>query len=450
MRTFASARRSRRADSPSRRNPGRLACQPVHPMQQPMARVAMQAVQQLRRTGAHSVQPKLRISTPGDAYEREADRVADAVMRMRRPDLRPEPKPAPLAVDRMALPPGLGAVSRAGGGGGRRLPASVRSFFEPRFGHDFANVRVHADSNAAETTSGLHARAFTVGSDIYFGPGQYAPGTAAGDKLLAHELAHTIQQGRAAPGLAQGPWGGTAPIALSGAPPSIQRKESVVASTVTQDNPLERILRGETPGLTTPVVNGTTITDTTVLDTVLPSPVDYSIDQKAGTCTVGAPIDITSSAEVITATPPGKNGWTASMPFAALSKVLPIKNKDCSAKKGDVKVRMIAEIGNEAFAKLVRKSEGEHEAVIKEIHGKYLKPYHDFVNSKVGSNKDPKKCAEGLAKQFRDKEVDAINKYAKAYIDSTNKLDGPGGPHRSDASPSVVGKCDEILVTIRR
>ena len=74
------------------------------------------------------------------------------------------------------------------------LDAATRSFMETRFGHDFARVRVHADAPAAESARAVGALAYTVGRDIVFGAGQYAPRTPAGAWLLAHELAHATQQ----------------------------------------------------------------------------------------------------------------------------------------------------------------------------------------------------------------------------------------------------------------
>ena len=78
---------------------------------------------------------------------------------------------------------------------GQLLDAETRAFFEPRFGHDFGQVRIHADGRAGESAGAVNALAYAVGQDIVFGAGQYAPHTAAGRKLLAHELAHTLQQG---------------------------------------------------------------------------------------------------------------------------------------------------------------------------------------------------------------------------------------------------------------
>jgi hypothetical protein len=70
----------------------------------------------------------------------------------------------------------------------------ARSFFEPRFGRNFNQVRVHTDPHAAEVSRALNARAFTVGDDVFFGAGEYRPGNSGGRRLIAHELAHTVQQ----------------------------------------------------------------------------------------------------------------------------------------------------------------------------------------------------------------------------------------------------------------
>jgi hypothetical protein len=78
--------------------------------------------------------------------------------------------------------------------GGLPLDHATREFMEPRFGHDFSDVRVHGDDRASQSAEGLNARAYAVGRDIVFAPGQYAPGTSEGRQLLAHELTHVVQQ----------------------------------------------------------------------------------------------------------------------------------------------------------------------------------------------------------------------------------------------------------------
>jgi hypothetical protein len=83
---------------------------------------------------------------------------------------------------------------------GQSLDAASRELFESRFGQDFSGVRVHADPRAADSAAAVNALAYTVGNDIVFAAGQYSPGTGAGQELLAHELAHVVQDGARVPG----------------------------------------------------------------------------------------------------------------------------------------------------------------------------------------------------------------------------------------------------------
>ncbi|MCK4858061.1 MAG: DUF4157 domain-containing protein [candidate division Zixibacteria bacterium] len=211
-----------------------------------------QAVSRLMKSRA--LQAKLRIGQPGDVYEQEADRVADEVMRM--PELRVlrqveeeeeeeeelvQTKPIaeqimplvqrweeeeekiptkPLAeqitplVQRQVeeeeeeeilqtnqvsnhtpeVTTDLESRINSLKCGGQPLPETVRTFFEPRFGYDFSQVRMHTDTGAAKSARVLNARAYAVGRDIMFGSGQYAPETSGGRRLLAHELTHVVQQ----------------------------------------------------------------------------------------------------------------------------------------------------------------------------------------------------------------------------------------------------------------
>ena len=85
---------------------------------------------------------------------------------------------------------------------GQPLDAATRRFMETRFGHDFGGVRVHAGTRAGSSARAVEAAAYTVGSHVVFSPGQYAPASSQGRQLLAHELAHVVQQ-RAAPAVGQ-------------------------------------------------------------------------------------------------------------------------------------------------------------------------------------------------------------------------------------------------------
>ncbi|MCK5013335.1 MAG: DUF4157 domain-containing protein [Candidatus Omnitrophica bacterium] len=217
--------------------------------------IGNQAVQRLIKSG--TLQANLRIGQPGDKYEQEADRVADAVIRMPEPGVQQQVEPEeeetlqskplvnqitplvqvqrqeepeeeeetlqakPLAeeitpfIQRQVEPEEeeeeeLQAKATSGRisvvnsnleshiqsfkGGGQPLPENDRAFFEPRFGRNFSQVRVHTGKGAAETAKSINARAFTVGRNIAFGAGEYSQETTLGRKLLAHELMHVVQQ----------------------------------------------------------------------------------------------------------------------------------------------------------------------------------------------------------------------------------------------------------------
>ena len=215
----------------------------------------------------HTLQPKLKIGAANDPAEREADAVADKVMRMPAPEPSaagesplppsgngPDPPPAvpppsnpgpgsgpnpirrmcsecegeiqrqpideekdELEVQRMTAgeggevdeeeliqpkerpgaTPAMSAASESAIrrlGGGAPLAASERAFFEPRFGRDFSNIRIHSGAAADTSAKAINARAYTLGSDIAFAGGEYTAGSPSGRRLLAHELTHTIQQ----------------------------------------------------------------------------------------------------------------------------------------------------------------------------------------------------------------------------------------------------------------
>jgi hypothetical protein len=115
-----------------------------------------------------------------------------------------------------AAPPIVHEVLRSPG---QPLDPATLAFMEPRFGHDFSQVRVHADTKAAESAELVNALAYTVGRHVVLGEGQPAPATTAGRQLLAHELAHVVQQSR----------GGSAPGATSSAPHEQDARAAAIA-----------------------------------------------------------------------------------------------------------------------------------------------------------------------------------------------------------------------------
>ncbi len=97
--------------------------------------------------------------------------------------------------ERGAGEPGFEAsLHRARASGGEPLPEPVRTFMEERFGASFGNVRVHKDAQADSLARDVHARAFTIGRDLFFKQGQFQPSSEQGKRLIAHELTHVLQQ----------------------------------------------------------------------------------------------------------------------------------------------------------------------------------------------------------------------------------------------------------------
>jgi len=250
------ASQARTAEVSGQRNPATSNAQlptpaSVNPILQLQQTLGNQAVQRLLESRA--IQARLKVSRPDDIYEQEADRVAEQVIRMPEPALQrscagcgaggshcpqcddekeqlihrkadssnrsvsgeDEEEAIPCEVEPGVENPndiedGLirrksrSSVERNGGTiesvlnsaqGGQPLEPSLRSDMEQRIGADFSGVKIHTDSGAAQMNRRLDARAFTHGSDIYFGEGEYHPGSSSGRLLLAHELVHVVQQG---------------------------------------------------------------------------------------------------------------------------------------------------------------------------------------------------------------------------------------------------------------
>lgn len=213
---------------------------PASPLKELQRSIGNHAIQRLIRSPY--IQAKLNVSSPGDQFEQEADRVPETVMRMpadqvnpgatvskrtqisrlqrqcteceetvQRQEFEEEEEPVPTKLEEneeeKEMVQGKTAEGRGNQvhqgvqsridsfrGGGQPLPSTLRGYFEPRFGHDFGGVRIHTGAQAAEAAHSINALAFTVGRDVAFAAGQYSPETGAGKRLLAHELTHVIQQ----------------------------------------------------------------------------------------------------------------------------------------------------------------------------------------------------------------------------------------------------------------
>ncbi len=158
---------------------------------QDKAKYRNQSVAQTRhsypsRTVVHA---KLEMTGPGDYDELEADAVANDIVsggKIRR-------QISNGGGSGIAVSPQMERQIAQLQGGGHAMPDGLRHMMENGFGRDFSQVRLHTDSQAADMSSSISARAFTHGNDIYFNRGQYSPNTSEGQRLVAHELTHVAQ-----------------------------------------------------------------------------------------------------------------------------------------------------------------------------------------------------------------------------------------------------------------
>ena len=135
------------------------------------------------------IQAKLEVGNVADPLEREADRVAEQVTGMRQQMASAGTEAARPGRTKQAEAPAI--VQETLRSPGQPLDATTRAFMEPRFGYDFSRVRVHTEGEAARSAKAIGARAYTAGSDVVFAAGHSA---ASDTNLLAHELAHVVQQ----------------------------------------------------------------------------------------------------------------------------------------------------------------------------------------------------------------------------------------------------------------
>jgi hypothetical protein len=230
----------------------------LHPALHLQQLAGNQAMQQLLRSGL--IRAKLEVSHPNDPEEQEADVSADRVMRSHAGAGAVAASACTCSEEDACACSGgqkiarsaSGAASAAPHGFLRSLRASAgqplnhhaRAFFEPRIGRDFSHVRVHTDATAASSSRAINAHAFAAGSDIFFAPGRYAPGTDEGRRLLAHELVHVAQQNEAPERLCRQPDPAAPANATSPAPTAVPAAAS--SSIVYEGKPLSPVNVGMT------------------------------------------------------------------------------------------------------------------------------------------------------------------------------------------------------------
>jgi Domain of unknown function (DUF4157) len=478
-----------------------------------------------------NLQPKLIVGAVNDPLEDQADRVAGQVMRMPDPALadgrvnvgasdaqvqracakcdEDERKLQPKPIDDTAPSVGSGTtalVDEVLRSPGQSLDTGLRAFFEPRVRYDLGGVRVHTDNHAQAAADAVAARAFTVGRDIVFAAGQYAPQSAAGRYLLAHELTHVAQQG-AAPQVTPGAYSltlhsdggetrfGPPPMSITGvaeaAPegpgpaqpgaagsettmtgeksgaqaampdemttaPEVQRLPQddglLLQRTATFSNPtpqpqdpLVRLAHGLTPGLTTPTINGNKVaSDQDIVAAITPSQAKQTGSSGGNVTCEFTNSAINTSAEQIVASAAGPTGWTANVPPDQLG------NPAQCAKVQQVPTTMNAQPNNADFVKRVQTSENEHVAELHTLHDRHFVPYDQFITGLHGSGADLAACGQNLVGQLGGRPRQAALGFALGNAAQVQKLDGPGGTHSDDGIVNAAKDCSSATITLKQ
>lgn len=440
------------------------------------------------------IQTKLSVNKPGDRWEQEAERISEAVISESSLDLAVSPPVRHLAMRHIGLPgqdtrvPSL--VNETIRSNGAPLDLHTRSFMEKRFGHDFNQVRIHNDSAAAKSAREVSALAYTVGHNIVFGAGQYTPGSTAGKKLLAHELTHVIQQSQPNSPVAPAAYslrlilpggerliGPPKPITLKngaigsfveatprpedGTPPQLQRMVAVKnyyegTSPIIQrtasftnpapvaEDPLARLAAGDSPGLTTPTINGQVMgTQQDILAQIMPTQVSQTGSSGGQiSCQVDPGFTINTSANMIVASNAGPTGWTGNISPAALG------NPPACAGRPQIPATMTALPNNADFVARVRRSEQEHADALQELHNRHFVPYDRFVTGLTGTGPDLNAAGQDLINQLGNQPLQATLGFVLGNQAQVNRLDGPGGTHHDTAMPTFAPGCASVAITV--
>jgi hypothetical protein len=448
--------------------------------------------QRLAAQRGSQLQTELAISRPGDRYEREADHVAEQVMRIPEPrqqrleipEARQEGVPVqiqsparvtPTLVQRQAnleeeeevilqakMPDGqvpemtstvatdVQAVIQSGG---QSLPPSVRSMFEYRFGHDLKQVRIHTDRQAAATANTIHARAFTLGNHIVFGPNQYAPGTGIGDRLIAHELTHVLQQNEPNPLVSVG---GLQRIRPQASPKRIQRAVSYTGALIQQD--IDPVQPNTAPagnptavGHTAFLVNGTDVQSLSApqdkIDLLFPLPGFATIGGNCFMTNKNINMTVQNRVRILTPRP-----WTRTIAKSHLNTLFggTLGSPSACNGPGNTTVDVQGAPTDLALRAWVLQGEMQHARDDACLVDRYLKSYEADVRGLP--NQFPRgylgfgSCAARLDERL--KRTERAQAFFRDWQSWAQTYDGPGGSHQIVARSRIAAGCNTVTLTV--
>lgn len=389
----------------------------------------------------------------------------------------------PAAATPAAVPP---LVNQVLASPGRPLDPGTRALMESRFGHNFGGVQVHTDGRAADSARAVQAKAYTVGDHVVFGAGRYQPYTQTGRQLIAHELAHVVQQQHIGPTLQRAPLApSTFDTSTAGMhersarayaeatgvqdQPGMQYtagyaawlageadKYKFLPPAVVRKNPLDLLNNGRINATTVLKINGVaqssgasgTVTMGALIqqykNAITPPSVTSKPDAAGVSCRFGDDFQIQSSAEITVYTAPGAQGWQKTLPPNAV--LLPADQPPCAA-KANVPVRFRGKPTDQEYANLIEASEREHAQALENLHNKHFVPYYHFVRSLQATGATEPDCAANLRGQINKRDDQAVLGFIFGDLAETARFDDPAlGTHHSRVIPTVDANCNGITL----
>jgi len=326
-------------------------------------------------------------------------------------------------------------------GKGQSMDAGVQSFYESRMGADFSDVKIHTGKEAVESAKHINAQAYAYGNHIVFNDGKYQPGSGEGKHLLAHELAHVMQQ----KGVADNK--------------ELSRKINYATPVTTETEPVSTVLKNPRLALTELTIDGKVLpadfktAGQMLLNALNKNPSITWNGSKSHCFSTEPDIELASKISIIKA--PKGDKWEGAIDGADLVKLEP-KAAACSD-KGNVTVYIKGNPDAATIYSKIKKNEDEHVKDFKDNSKKYLEPHLDFIKKfpaqdLTGTEKQNETdCQQKYGTYVAAKENKAIADFLTEVLASIAKRDKKGGSHDFKNKVVVDGKdCFFVTITINK
>jgi hypothetical protein len=341
---------------------------------------------------------------------------------------------------------------------GQPLEATTRQFMEHRFGHDFSRVRIHADSEAAESARSVGALAYTVGRDVVFGAGRYQPRSFAGRQLIAHELAHVVQQNGSAAVVRRAVTYPPVPKPATKDPLARPPVGGIVLASTTQTINGSPIPRDMADAVKTIKAAFHPTAVETKNAASAPGGSGQGSGSGSGKTTPGVgsgsgssgasavvqcgfkDFDVKISATKILPTPPSDGRWVA---YFDGSNLPASYGKACSDKT-HIPYVLKGKPDTKTFYQKVVANEEDHVTDLKDASKLFLEPHYMAIMAMRGSGPDLKACQGNLNAQLDQISDDRIRDFHTRQLADIQKHDAPGRGHVYGGNPVVHGSCDRI------